>query len=337
MMFPQESQRARIRSSPAVSVDESETLGSSPPRRMVTAVLALAALLGILGYLWLQRHELSSIRLVAPGYLGLCVTGMLGNISANGLMFYFVFHRLGARVSFWESASLTTLSIAANLFLPLRGGAGLRAVYLKRVHGLRYTRFAASLLIFYVLSVIVASLGALIAASWMVIVEGRKEMLPVVIVAALCLVGAGATKYLPRFRQRGGWLGDKLADISDGWRAMSESFGFLARVLPVSALQTVSLLLSLWGAAAAIGVLLAPAEIVVVGTLGVLSTLISLTPGSLGIYEATVGLAASAVGMGGTEGVIAALVSRSVLMAILIVLGPIAMIVLRHARRPSAW
>jgi len=176
-----------------------------PFRRWGSLLSAFAALAGIAVYLWLQRQELLSIRLEAPAYLLLCALGMLVNISANGLVYLLVFRKLGARVSFAESFALTALSIAANLFLPLRGGAGLRAVYLKRVHDLRYTRFAASLIVFYVLSALVASTGTLMAASWLVIVEGRSGLEPILLVAAFCLIGSAATFYLPRLQRRGTW------------------------------------------------------------------------------------------------------------------------------------
>lgn len=293
-------------------------------RRWGSLILAFAAVAGLAAYLWLERDQLLSIRFEDPGYLSLCVLGMLVNVSANALVYLLVFGKLGARVSFGESFSLITLSIAANLFLPLRGGAGLRAVYLKRVHKLRYSRFAASLIIFYVLSAIVASLGALLAALWLATVEGRPGLAPIVIVAVVCLLGGAATLYLPRLKWQGSWFADALAGISDGWHTLRASPGLLARLLPATALQTIGLLLSLWGAAAAIGIRLSAVEILLVGTLGVLSTLISLTPGSLGIYEATVGLAATTVGMGATEGVVAALVSRTVLMVLLAVIAPLA-------------
>ena len=299
-----------------------------PFRRWGSLLSAFAALAGIAVYLWLQRQELLSIRLEAPAYLLLCALGMLVNISANGLVYLLVFRKLGARVSFAESFALTALSIAANLFLPLRGGAGLRAVYLKRVHDLRYTRFAASLIVFYVLSALVASTGTLVAASWLVIVGGRRGLEPILLVAAFCLVGSAATFYLPRLQRRGTWIADALAGISEGWHTLREGSGTLVRLLPVTALQTMGLLVSLWGAAAAIGVRLSAIEILLVGTLGVLSTLISLTPGSLGIYEATVGFAATTVGVGATEGVVAALVSRTVLMLLLAVIAPLATLLL---------
>jgi uncharacterized membrane protein YbhN (UPF0104 family) len=309
--------------------------GPSTSSKLVTLLLGVAAVAGLVGYLWLERDELRAIKLVGPGFLLASALGMLVNVSANGLLYLLMFRKLGARISYWESFSLTTLSIAANLFLPLRGGAGLRAVYLKRVYGLRYTKFAASLLVFYVLSAVIASLGALAAVSWMMTVQGRPGLSPILVVSLVVLAGSASTVYVPRLRRAGHWLRDGLAAITEGWYELRESGTLLARLLAVAGLQMAGLLVSLWGAAAAIGVRLTLVEILVVGTLGVLSTLISLTPGSLGIYEATVGLAGAAVGMGGTEGVIAALVSRTVLAVLLLALAPLSAVMLRPPRDSS--
>lgn len=306
-------------------------------RKIITLLLAASAILGIVGYLWLERNDLQTIELVAPWYLLFSLVGMLGNLFFTGILYSLALGKLGARVSIPESVSLATLSIAANLLLPLRGGAGFRAIYLKRIHGLSYSKFAASLLVFYVLSVVVSSVICLGGACWMILVEGRRGLGPIVLISSGFLASSGLILFLPIFPRPGqvqskflSRVSSLLTGISEGWRALRNDYGLVALLLVTATFQISSLLLSVWGAARGIGLQLTMVEILVIGTLGILSTVLSLTPGALGIYEATVGLSTSILGIGATLGVVVALVSRTVLVILLVVLAPLSTVVLRQ-------
>lgn len=90
------------------------------------------------------------------------------NLVIMGLFNALTARKLGANISVRESVALSVVTSAANFVLPMRAGTGLRGIYMKRVHQLDFSRFASTLVVFYLCNVLVASLlgTAAVAAAW---------------------------------------------------------------------------------------------------------------------------------------------------------------------------
>jgi uncharacterized membrane protein YbhN (UPF0104 family) len=115
---------------------------------------------------------------------------------------------------------------------------------------------------------------------------------------------------------------DRLAAVTDGWHRLRAEPPFLAGLAGLSALQLASQLAAYWSACTAIDVHLTFADALLVGSFGALAALLSLTPGSLGIYEAAVAFVGVHVAVGPFQSVMASLLVRAVLLAVLLVLVP---------------
>jgi uncharacterized membrane protein YbhN (UPF0104 family) len=291
-------------------------------KKYLPLLLTLGAVVCLGAYIGLHREELAAVSLQSPGFLGLCALGVLASFLASGLLGYATVHKLGKQVGLLESLNLSVVTTAANLLLPMQGGLAVRAVYLKRLHRFEYSNFVAALFGTQVLMTLVCSLAAAAAVLWMALVQRRPGLGPVLAGAALCLAGSALAACLPRLRVRPNWFLARLAAVSDGWHRLRAEPRFLANLTAITALQLGSQLLSYWAACAVIGIHLGVAEATAVGTFGALATLLSVTPGNLGIYEAVVAFVGATLAVEPVHSVMAALLGRAVLLATLLVLTP---------------
>jgi len=231
-------------------------------------------------------------------------------------------HKLGKPITFLESLSLSVLSTALNLFLPLQGGMAVRALYLKRWHRFPYTSFLAILFGSQVLMLLVCSLVAAAAVFLAALRESAEELSLVAVGVLLSLGAAILAVCWPQMSPRGHWLLDKLAAVTVGWHRLRTEPRFLARLTGLSALQLISQVISFWTACEALGIHLRGADALLVGTFGALTSLLTLTPGNLGIYEAAVAFVGAHVAINPFDSIMASLLARAVLLVLLLVLTP---------------
>ncbi len=297
----------------------SRPLGGSardPGRRgTATAWLVwLAVLCGVGVYVWWQRAALEEVTVARPGaavWLSVAVAvNLVASNELNLLMVTRVGAPLGRRESFW----LTWIATFMNSLIPGRAGAAFRAWYLKRAYGLAYAAFASTVLGYYVAVAFVSGALAAIALSRLGDVEGRIALERASWILLALVVVAMA---LPRVRPGTGWIRNRLAVFTSAWRDLLQSRSDLVRVAALAAAQVASSVAALWSASALIGLDLGAAVAITVGSVGALSTLVAVTPGSLGVYEASVAFTGSLLGASAPLLVVAALVQRAALVAIL--------------------
>lgn len=121
-------------------------------------VVTLAfVLLGIV-YFLANRDEFTQLHWPSPIAVVAVALAFVTNLWLGSLFNNVVVRKLGADISGIESFALSTVASAINFLLPLRAGAGVRAVYLKRVFNLPYSHFASTLAVFYLANVFIASI-----------------------------------------------------------------------------------------------------------------------------------------------------------------------------------
>jgi uncharacterized membrane protein YbhN (UPF0104 family) len=294
-------------------------------RKPLSRILALGMLTAIGFYLWWYRGELTSLVLASPFHLVLCAFSTAGNLAAIGLQTYAMVNKLGTRLGIWECLSLSVVSTGVNTLVPGQGGMVGRAVYLKRRHDFDYSRSLATVLVCHVLMVIVCSVFAVVAVAWMAFIAHRPGLDAMLAAAIFCLVISLFACFLPRISAKGNWLLEGVTTLSDSWYKLRAQPMFLATLTILVGLQVASELLSLWAACAAIGIELGIVEATAIGTFGTLASILKITPGAVGIYEAVVAFVGSVVAIvPAAQIVIASLVTRAVLLVLLLILTPFA-------------
>lgn len=301
-------------------------------KRWVSAVLTVAAVGGLAGYIWANRAAWAEVRLESPAHLAACGVAMAAAVVAPGPIFLVMVNKFVPRVGFAESTYLAVATTGINVFVPFHAGAAFRAVYLKRRHGLDLTAFAATFFGYNVLRLMVAAAAALAAAGWFALGDPRPELDALAAVAGGCLAVAVAACLVPRSGEPKNPVLRRLAAFGRGWDALRRPPAFLARMVGLVAAQFAAELAALWAAYAAVGMPLDAPAVVLIGAFGVLAALSGVTPNGLGVYEFVVAAVGAAVAVDPVRGVAAALVARGVLAVVLLVAAPV--VVLGLARDP---
>ncbi|MFW6107905.1 MAG: lysylphosphatidylglycerol synthase transmembrane domain-containing protein [bacterium] len=285
------------------------------------AIIAAAAV-------WVAGHRdrVAAVFSLHPGYLAVLVPTAVANALLVGLLNQVVATHLGVRLGFWRWASLGFASTLVNYVLPARGGMAVRAAYYRRVGGLPLAKFASSMAVIYVITVLVNAFAAMAGLLWAWWAAGVM-LWPVFFVAAgLVLVCILALALSPRPSDRPveSGLRATLARVHRGWETLRTSPPLLGKVAAVVAAGTVMNAARLYVVYLAIGHPVSAAGCLLVGALAGLGTFLSFTPGALGIRDGAIVFGSMAVRVSAEVGLLASVVDRAVLLLVVLSIGPLA-------------
>jgi uncharacterized protein (TIRG00374 family) len=307
-------------------------------RKAVPTLLVLAAVAWGAWYVTSHPEELVTIEGLAPGWLLLLFALATIKIGCMGLFTKFVVSALGIELDSLEWFGISGMSAMANYLTPFRGGAAVRAVYLKSRHGLSYALFLSTLSTLYVLSLASSAAVGLLAVAIlytsfgfvdivMAAFLGGVLMLPV----AFLGLARAAPPILKRWTARGnagpeaGSSGGPLRRatrrmieiislVVEGWHIISGRPTTLWRLACTSLLNSGVTLLMIHVAFVAFGAqLLLPASLVL-SSLFMIASLIPLTPSGLGAAEIAVVMASQGLGVQAAVGVFSVGLNRAVMI-----------------------
>ncbi len=287
----------------------------STARKLVPGILTLLMLCVLGAYLfdqrahWLEHYALRPLPMLGIALLVVATLGL--RASANQSLF----GRLRVGASWRDWFALVSVNSFSN-YLPLSAGLFAKAFYLKRVHSLPYPEFAVgqmALLLLVaasngMLGLVTVALFGTTGVGWVAV--GFAAMFAV---GALAFLPAGATRSLTSLLTRGRLPWDAAA--------VSAIRQAAPRVIPLQLLvlmaTAVSLQLGFALGEAQVG--LAPCIIFSAAT--VITRLVSITPGALGVREFLVGGLAVLTGFELQDAVIASTLMRLAEMSVIFVLG----------------
>lgn len=282
-------------------------------RRTLPLALALAGVAVLGGYLYEQRAHIADSWSLDPGRF-LAIAGlMVASLALRGVANRLFFGGLGVRAPFRDWFAVVTVTAFTN-YLPLSAGLLAKAFFLKRVHALSYGRFAvgqAGLLLLVLATNGVAGLAALSVA-------GSDGLLGPVGAGFAAMVAAAGLLFLP----------ESLARRLPAWLPWDAHAAPVARrAWPVIAALQLAILgataLGLWLAFAMGAGPVSLAACVIFSAAIVLTRVVSLTPGALGVREFLVGGLAWLTGFELRDAVIASTIVRVAEMAVVFALGAV--------------
>ena len=261
-------------------------------------LVIMVVTLGMVGaYAWVHRAGLSPL---AEVRLPILVIALVLDaliyvwiaVWIRGLVWPF-----NVRIGVYEAWLLSMATRFGNLFLPFRGGAGVRAVYLKRVHGLSYTHFLAGLagtLIGTLLVSTIISLGGLI---WLA-AAGSPGMAPLIgVLASMAALLILLTVRPPHLRNPRRGLTRAISRVLSGWQTICRN----RRAITVLLLMNVAHVLTL---SAIYAVVLKDVDadmpwsiLLVIVALGNVNAAFVITPGNVGVYEGLMAVIGRLVGV----------------------------------------
>ncbi len=285
---------------------------------------------GLLGWYFINNREALSSLMEVPFWVVLLLLVMKGSrIFITGLFTKFTLDAFGKKMTYGEVNYLSLLSSIGNFFGPILGGASIRAVYLKKKHDFEYSKFISTLYGFYIVTFLTnALIGLLLVINYGMKVGGSTELWSVaavflfIFLANLALVAipakvlhniVGLFKFLPK----------RLIKITDlmigGWETIRVNHKllfklFLLNIAITSVIMVESTVLYYqfvdnWQLT----------SVLLYTILGTLSTLVSVTPGAVGVKEAIFLFSASVTVLAPEQILQMATVDRSATFLLLII------------------
>jgi uncharacterized membrane protein YbhN (UPF0104 family) len=240
--------------------------------------------------LYIHHHldEFKFVYLLSPQYSVAASIMMLAIFILNQFQLSLFLKKFNVTVPFCELFAINMVMMLGNLLIPMRGGSGLLAFYLKKLYRLDYTAFAA---IFAGTSVLVALTNLIIsilALSYMGLAYGKwvAELIVVVVILLMLL------SYLVWVATPDSWKTfasvSWLFRISKAWKQLTSDRHLLWRAGLLALLMSMAVAGAFQFIYVSLGVRLSFANSLTISSLGTISSLIPLTPGSLGIFDAVV-------------------------------------------------
>lgn len=314
--------------------------------RRYSPLLLVAMIVGW-GAWYVGNHpaEITAVKNLSPGWLLLLFSLAAAKLISTGAFTKIIVYSMGINLGFLEWFGLSAISAMGNYLTPFRGGAAVRAVYLKSRHDLSYSLFLSTLSILYVLTFATsAALGLLASVGLYVWLDFFNKTM-VLFFTFLLLLPVGflaLIKVKPRLfqlRNRGDsatlknrgyptwlfgavrWLLEMTNKIMEGWQSIFIHPRTLVRLVGASILNASVTLLMIHFSFAALTSRLPLLQSLVLSSLFMISSMIPITPSGLGVAELALVLASRGFVEDSSLSVLSAGLNRSVMMLSSIVWG----------------
>ncbi|MFQ6032727.1 MAG: lysylphosphatidylglycerol synthase domain-containing protein [Candidatus Zixiibacteriota bacterium] len=291
-----------------------------------TGLLIIIVLLSVF-FIYHHRQDLAKISSLSVPFIGIISLLILIFIVLNGLVLKVIMELFDVCLPAKEWLGLGVITTMSNYFVPMRGGASTRAVYLKKKYNFQFAKFLASMAGTHVIRFGVIGFLGMTALFAYFMSYGKfyvKLFLIFLIVWCAAIVLSFLLRRSTRLRVR--------------WKAVSnifEGFSYFRnkrkKVFGLAILTTVScvvMALRLFFAFTALGIKVNFLHVFIIGLFSFLSIVLSLTPANLGIKEAIIIFSSQTLGYKLTDGFLVAVIDRSLALLIVFILGPIFSLIL---------
>jgi uncharacterized membrane protein YbhN (UPF0104 family) len=239
-----------------------------------------------------------------------------------GLLNYFLYRGLGVLLTLNESIGLAAVNTLANQ-LPFAGGLIAKGVYLKQRYELAYTRFLSATLALYVCFIAAnGAVGVAVLGYWAVVYDTTVPNL-----LLLGFLGMAASIFLLCLSIDvsvipGEW-GRRLAQLLAGWQVLSQNRLLIGKLVGLQLLTTLIFAGRLWIAFHILSQDVSLAHCILFSAATIMTNLVSIAPGGLGVREAIVAGIASVLGFDLGVSVVAVGIDRLIATLVIIALGTV--------------
>ena len=167
------------------------------PKRSISVGVLIICLILLAFYIRSHLADFKNISSVSFSYT--LIIGLVSALSliVNGLFLKALTIDFGIDLNFAEYFSLSIVTSFGNIFLPMKGGAGFRAVYLKSRYNFDYSYFLSSLAGNYLVAFHVTSWVALAGTAALYIRTGGIQSAVTAVFFGVALLTGGAYFFLP--------------------------------------------------------------------------------------------------------------------------------------------
>lgn len=296
--------------------------------------------------LYIRDHfsEFVNVSEVSARYLLAIGSVSLAGFVVNGLFLKVLLARFGIEIDFMEHFSLSIVTSFGNIFLPMKGGAGIRAVYLKSKYNFDYSYFVASLAGNYLVCFGVTGMAALGGMGFYWASAGFFS-----VPAALVFfsITAGALWAILRPPRTADWIPLRRAkDLANqmlaGWHIVRESSRTVLQLLGLTTLNMVLGSVTVWLEFAAFGMKdihgspIGLAQSAVFSAISGFSIFVGLTPAALGVRESVLMFSSEILGITPLQALAVSLLDRTLSFLVLAIFFAFASLHIKKRLRAKA-
>ena len=218
---------------------------------------------------------------------------------------------------------LAFVTAMGNLLTPFRGGAGIRAIYLKKQYSLNYSNFLSTIAGIYFLTFLINSFIGAITVLLIYYIYGIINYSVLFFFSGLFLffvIIISLSPDIPEFRNK---LLGGVSRVIRGWYKIKKNKKMMFNLIIVIFINSIVTLFIIHFSFLSISINLPLIKCLFLSTLLTFSNLTNITPGGLGIREGIVVLGSKLFLISTPESLLAAGIFRIISMVIVFTLGPI--------------
>lgn len=243
----------------------------------------------------------------------------------NGLIAKYLLKAFNIDLRFRDYFGLSVISSFYNMITPFMGGSVARAAYLKRIHKFSYINFIAAISATQMMNFIMAGFFGLLSLVIIYFWSGVFDKTMFFMFLAFFVSMTAAIIAFPLinkiFRRKIGF--EKFVRLLRGWKIIQKRPDILLKVLIIMLLQFFIGVIDIIMSYNVFGVKIGVLNGIFLYSVGFLSALAAITPGSLGTAELIQVFSALVVGINPAQSLAAALVGRAISFVVLVIMGPL--------------
>jgi len=228
-----------------------------------------------------------------------------------GLQLKILLGHYNLRVKFLECFELSRAGSFANLWLPIGGGASIKAMYLKKFHNLKYSSFIASMGVANIIRFVVNTFFAMLILGF----TGHRTDKLLFAIAGVIFAGTLSFLFLGHNVKKYKMLSfGHLGSIIDEWQSIRKDYQTMIKLSYLSTVTFIITSASIYASFRAFSSDISIFTSATIAAFTMITGMLNLVPGNLGIREAIIIAIAGTHGIGMNEGVHAAALGRLVLI-----------------------
>jgi uncharacterized membrane protein YbhN (UPF0104 family) len=292
-------------------------------RKVLSFSILLICLLWIGLYIRNNPSDFSGIRELSAGVVAILAVVLIIDTIILGLFNKVLMDHLEVPLKFKEWYGLSIVSNLWNYILPFRGGAGIRALYLKKVQLFSVSDFLGTMLALYFISFLVNSFIGLFCV-FTIYFKYTVIHIPISFFFGVVFILMGGSIFLsPKIPYAKNWFLEKVFSVLRSWDNIRKEGDLIARLILVVVVHAVLELLTVYASFAAYSIQASLIQCLFISTIFSFSVLLKITPGSLGITEALMVIGANTFGITPGQSLLAAGLIRAVNMCLIFLIAPI--------------
>lgn len=244
-------------------------------------------------------------------------------LMTNGLVLKYLLEPFQIKLNFKEWFGLSVINTMGNYLTPFRGGAVVKAIYLKKIYQFSYSYFLSTLTGIYVIVFLVNSFVGLLTIFLLKYFYGIFNILIFLIFLFIFLFLLGIVIFSPKFKETKCSFINKFISVINGWYLIKSNKKIIITTSLISLVNVAIMVLVMFLEFRVFGINIPLLRVLFLSIVSTLGLFFSITPGALGIREAIVSFTAIVINIPIFQVLTVSILDRVVGLIIIFILGPI--------------